>query len=102
MSVTTSGAGTGPFGNSIVRQGTYTVTWDATCVATYGSWSSTAGERTRSTTAQLKRCNHQCPTGTVTHVQISRTITITFDGSAVAKLTTSNGKSGTVNLICVP
>jgi hypothetical protein len=102
MSVTTSGAGTGPLGNSIVRQGNYTITWDASCVATNGSWATTSGESSRSTTAQLKRCNHQCPTGTVTHTYGGRTITITFDGSAVAKWTTSNGKSGTINLICTP
>jgi hypothetical protein len=102
MSVTTSGAGTGPLGNSIVRQGNYTVTWDASCVATDGSWATTSGERSRSTTAQMKRCDHQCPTGTVTHTHGGRTTTITFDGSPVAKWTTNDGKSGTINLICVP
>jgi hypothetical protein len=104
MSVTTNGAGTGPLGNSIVRQGDYTVTWDASCVSTNGWWATATGESSRSTTAQLKRCNHQCPTGTVTHTQTrgGRMITITFDGSAVAKWTTNSGKSGTINLICVP
>lgn len=102
MSVMTNGAGTGPLGNSIARQGNYNVTWDASCVATNGSWATTRGENSRSTTAQLKRCEHQCPAGTVTHTYGGRTITITFDGSAIAKWTTSNGKSGAINLICVP
>jgi hypothetical protein len=102
MSVTTNGAGTGPLGNSIVRQGDYTVTWDASCVATSGSWATTRGERSRATTAQLKRCNHQCPTGTVIHTSGSRAISITFDGSAVAKWTTNSGTSGSINLICTP
>ena len=103
MSVTTNGSGTGPLGNSITRQGSYTITWDTTCLTINGSWSSTSGDRARSTVKSISRCNQQCPSGTITHnYSGGRTLTIVFDGSSVAKWTSSTGKSGTINLVCSP
>jgi len=102
MSVTTNGSGTGPLGNSITRQGTYTITWDQSSETINGLWSSTSGERSRATVKQITRCNQQCPTGSITHNYGGRTITIAFDGTAVAKWSSSNGRSGTINLVCTP
>ena len=102
MTVTTSGSGTGPLGNSISRQGSYTVTSTTTCATIDGYWASTTGDRSRSTVKNISRCNQQCPTGSISHNSGSRTINIIFDGTSTAKWTTSNGKSGTINLMCGP
>ena len=102
MSVSTHGAGTGPLGNSIVRDGEYTVTWNSHCRTTDGSWALTRGESTRSTTTHITRCAQQCPSGTITRTSSSRKLTITFDGSSVATWSTSDGLSGSINLVCLP
>jgi hypothetical protein len=102
LSVTTSGSGTGALGNTFVRQGNYIVSWASDCVTTNGAWSLSSNEGTRSTTAQLTRCSHHCPSGTITRTHGGRTITISFDGSALAEWSSSDGQSGTVNLVCTP
>jgi hypothetical protein len=106
LTVTTSGSGVGLLGNAITRQGSYTVTWDATsmCATLDGSWATTIGTATWSTSVTaFEQCKGACPaqgtiahTGGLSHV----TVTVTFDGSAVAKWSTSSGASGTVNLVC--
>jgi hypothetical protein len=101
LDVTTHGSGTGPLGNTISHDGQYTATWDATCVSVEGSWSTEVGAAQRSTTASVMRCADQCPTGTITRDTFAgRTIDITFDGTPVAKWTTSTGRSGTFTLPC--
>ncbi len=101
LAVTTSGSGTGPLGNTIQHDGQYTATWDASCVSIEGSWSTEIGAAQRSTTASLMRCADQCPTGTLTRDTFrGHTIDVTFDGTAVAKWTTSTGRSGTIDLPC--
>ena len=101
LEVTTSGSGTGPLGNTIQHDGQYTATWDASCVSIEGSWSTEVGAAQRSTTASLMRCADQCPTGTLTRDTFrGHTIDVTFDGTAIAKWTTSTGRSGTINLAC--
>jgi hypothetical protein len=104
--VTTNGAGTGPLGNQVARQGSYTVTWNSAsmCATLDGSWSTQIGTAVWSTAVSgFEQCKGACPaqgtiahTGGLSHV----TITVTFDGSAVAKWSTSSGASGTVNLLC--
>jgi hypothetical protein len=47
----------------------------------------------------------KCPAngGSISHTFANNvTLTITFDGSATAQWSTSNGRSGTINLVCVP
>ena len=101
LAVTTQGSGTGPLGNQIIHDGDYTATWDATCVSVDGSWSTSVGEKSRSTTASVMKCENACPSGTITRdTFLGRTITITFDGTNVAKWETSAGRSGTINLPC--
>jgi hypothetical protein len=106
LSVTTMGNATGPNGTVFTRNGDYTVTWTATCFTLDGSWMTTVGNATSSTTVTgLSRCLGKCPAsgGTISHTFLNNvTLTITFDGSATAQWSTSNGKSGTVNLLCTP
>jgi hypothetical protein len=91
----------GPLGRSIEHDGEYTVTWNASCVAVRGAWSTEIGEASRSTTADLTRCLDQCPTGTLTrNTFVGRTITLSFDGTESATWTTSRGRTGTVQLAC--
>lgn len=106
--VTTQGSGTGAFGNAITRAGGYTLTWDdaSQCGALDGAWSTTIGSDTWSTSiTNYAQCKAHCPSsGTLSHTGgISKlTVTVTFDGSADAKWSTSRGRSGTIALFCSP
>lgn len=91
------------------HHGSYTVTRDADeCRTLDGNWNTdwTAkrGSAMTSTTATgLKKCGDACPAagGKVVHDGLfGRVITLSFDGSAVAKWETNKGKSGTINLPC--
>jgi len=106
--VQTQGSGTGAFGNAITRNGSYTLSWDdaSMCGALDGAWSTTIGSDTWSTSiTNYAQCKAHCPssgtlshTGGISHV----TVTVTFDGSADAKWSTSRGRSGTIALFCSP
>ena len=106
--VETHGKGTGPRGNTADRTGSYVVTRDqaAGCVTLDGTWSTqwNGGRLTSSTEVTgLKKCTASCPAagGVITHTGVyGNVITVTLDGSAVARWTTSKGKSGTINLQC--
>ena len=107
LQVQTQGSGVGPLGNDIEHMGQYTITWDPTsqCHSIAGHWSTElsngTASATRSNDVNLMRCAAGCPTGMVTHHFLGgATLTITFDGTAVAQWSTSTGKSGTVNLQC--
>jgi len=101
LAVSTHGTGTGGLGNAITHDGDYTASWDASCVSLDGMWSTEVGEKSRSTTASVKRCLGACPTGTITRdTFLGRTITITFDGTSTATWTTSAGRSGSFRLAC--
>jgi hypothetical protein len=103
LTVVTNGSGTGPRGNEIEHQGNYTVTWDTAsqCRSIDGTWQTDLGVRERSNDVSLSRCDGGCPTGSVTHHFLAgASLTITFDGSATATWSASNGKTGTVTLSC--
>ncbi len=106
--VTTDGSGTGPRGNSLARMGSYTLAWDdaSQCGSLDGAWSTVVGGDTWSTSISgYAQCKGHCPTsGTLAHTGgISKvTFTVTFDGSAGAKWSTSRGHSGTIPLFCLP
>jgi hypothetical protein len=106
LAVTFTGSGTGPLGNSFNRQGNYTVSWTATCSTLDGTWSTSTTMWTRSTTvSSFTRCQGACPAngGTIAHTyRDGVTVTITFDGTNVAHWSSSSGRSGTVNLTCIP
>jgi len=103
LTVATMGSGTGPLGNAIEHEGNYTVTWDSAtqCGAISGHWQTDLGVRERSNDVDVSRCVGGCPTGTITHHFLrGASVTVTFDGTAVATWAGSNGRTGTVNLHC--
>jgi hypothetical protein len=109
LAVTANGTGTGPLGNSIDHNGSYTVTWDptTTCRSIDGSWStdvsSPVATAERANTVDLMRCGTSCPTGTLTHKFLGgASLSLTFDGTATATWSLSTGASGTVALGCTP
>jgi len=103
LTVATNGSGTGPRGNEIEHEGNYTITWDSAsqCRTIAGDWHTDLGARERSNNVNLSRCDGGCPTGSVTHHFLGgASVTITFDGTATAAWSASNGRSGTVALSC--
>lgn len=106
--VMTGGSGVGAFGNDITRKGSYTLAWDdaSQCGSLDGAWSTQIGADLWSTSiSNFAVCKAHCPSsGTLTHTGgISKvTATVTFDGSADAKWSTSRGRSGTIALFCSP
>ncbi len=107
--VTTKTSGSGPRGITFDHNGSYTVTHDAQdCLTLDGTWStdwgSSRGSAMTSTTASgLKKCDNACPDsgGSIVHDGLlGRVVTLTLDGSDTASWTSSNGKSGTVDLEC--
>jgi hypothetical protein len=103
LQVDTTGSGTGPRGNAIDHEGSYTVTWDPAtmCHGIAGHWQTELGARERSNDVSLNRCAGGCPTGTITHHFLAgASLTVTFDGTATAAWTASTGASGTTQLSC--
>jgi hypothetical protein len=103
LTVETTGSGTGPRGNTIDHEGSYTVTWDASsmCHSIDGHWQTDIGVHERSNDVSLSRCGGGCPTGTVTHHFLAgASLTVTFDGTSIARWSASTGASGTTQLGC--
>jgi hypothetical protein len=107
LQVQTQGSGTGPRGNDVEHSGNYTITWDTAsdCRSIAGMWSTTITgtnvSAERSNDVNLMRCGTGCPTGMLTHHFLGgASMTVTFDGTAVAQWSTSAGKTGTINLTC--
>jgi hypothetical protein len=106
VTVASTSSGTTALGHAISHEAEYTVAREigTGCSSLDGSWTTTRAARTWTTTATgYLRCSHHCPTGTLTHTRPSgATTTITFDGTDVASYARSSGRSGTINLPCVP
>jgi hypothetical protein len=103
LAVETKGSGTGPRGNEVEHEGSYTVTWDPSsmCRSITGHWQTEIGARERSNDVALERCGGGCPTGTITHhVTADASLTVTFDGTATAHWSASTGATGTTQLSC--
>lgn len=105
--VSSHGSGTGPRGNAIDHDGSYTIAWDSAtlCHSIDGAWSTeisnSSGAASRSNTVNLERCPSMCPTGTLTHKFLGgAALTVTFDGTSVASWSVTTGASGTVQLTC--
>ncbi|MGV3625971.1 MAG: hypothetical protein ACO1OB_34495 [Archangium sp.] len=94
--------GTGPRGNTVSREGDYTVTWDEAteCITLDGTTGSTRA--TSTTVSGFRKCKAQCPSaGVIVHSGArGREVTLTYDGSANAAWSTSGGRSGSVALRC--
>jgi hypothetical protein len=106
VTVASTSSGTTALGHATFHEAEYTVARGigTGCSSLDGSWTTTRGARAWATTAaSYLRCSHHCPTGTFTHTRPSGvTTTITFDGTDVASYTRSSGRSGSINLPCVP
>jgi hypothetical protein len=110
LTVTTKGTGTGPRGNAVDHDGSYTVSWDSSsqCRSLMGEWSTELGALTRSNEVDVTQCGTSCPTGTIVHKFLGgKALTVTFDGSATASWvlagatgSTTAMTSGTVTLSC--
>ena len=110
LTVTTKGSGTGPRGNPVEHDGSYTVSWDSStqCRSLMGEWSTELGLLTRSNEVDITQCGTSCPTGTIVHKFLGgKQLTVTFDGSATADWvlagpagSTTATTSGTVALSC--
>jgi hypothetical protein len=109
LHVTTMSSGTGARDVMFTRQGDYDLTWDegAACMDLAGTWSTTIGALSWSTTvANYTRCAGGCPMNgaslTTTIGANGFSVTITWDGTAVASWSTSKGRHGTITLTCTP
>jgi hypothetical protein len=105
--VQTDGDGVGFFGTKLARHGAFTFTWDSAvkCATLNGEWSTTIGHDTWATSVKdFEQCKGVCPaSGTISHTGgiTGVTITVSFDGSAIAKWTSDNGRSGDLLLLCI-
>lgn len=108
LTVSTNGSAVGPRGFELDHVGDYTKTWDSStqCGGLDGSWATDVTkidgtQLHRSTTVDVSRCAGSCRTGTVERTfKNGVTLTITFDGTPTAHWSTSNGHSGTRQLLC--
>jgi hypothetical protein len=103
LTVNTRGSAVGPRGNTVAREGDYTITWEpaSQCRSIAGAWSTERELRSRMLNVDLERCADGCPTGTVTRaLSTGASMTITFDGTSTASWSTAGGASGTIDLPC--
>jgi hypothetical protein len=107
MTVSSTGSGTGPRGSAINRTASYTVSWnpETACRTLDGAWVAAGITRQQETKIEaLAQCKGECPsagtiTRTFTGTNVTRDVTITFDGSATASYETPR-RSGTFALGC--
>jgi hypothetical protein len=101
---TSTSGGTGPFGNSVNRSGSYTLAFQpgSACATINSSFTLSGSTGTSSKLVNYTRCNRQCPqSGTVTHVLSNgMTVTLTFNGSSNPTWQASDGNSGTLSITC--
>lgn len=101
--VTVNGSGTGPRGTAYSTSGSYTTTWDGTCLGVDGAVAVTANAQTLTVTASnWRRCRGECPQagGSVAVSAPGGTATIAYSGGATATVTGSRGRSASLALLC--
>jgi hypothetical protein len=107
MRVTTHGSATGPAGHRLQRDGRYVVSVETGvgCVGLDGTWKSQFDAVAWDTkVAGFRQCEDMCPVagGSVVLDGPNDTITIDFDGTAIAEWTDTNGGHGKLRLRCGP
>ncbi|HEX2572139.1 MAG TPA: hypothetical protein VH877_21525 [Polyangia bacterium] len=100
-----TGSGTGLRGTSYERNGRYTVSWDGSCLTLSGAWSTTdSGRRWDTTVTRYGSCTGQCPEAgsvvTLSGGELSRAVTITYDGDNTAEWTAAGQQRETISLSC--
>lgn len=104
--VTIDGNGTGPRGNSFTRKGAYTLTYDtqSECLTVDGTWQTGSARVGASTVVSgYKRCKGTCPAagGSIVHTTVRNdVVTLSYDGTATAKYSSTGGRSGSLPLQC--
>ncbi len=104
--VTTEAKGTGGRGLALTRKGAYVAKYDPTneCITLDGTWTTTTGLRSASTAiANYTRCKSACPAagGTLVHTGVrTNQVTVTYDGTSTAAWASTNGRAGTLTLMC--
>lgn len=89
-------------GNTITHSGMYDATWDGMCMTLSGSFATQTPMNNYTTVISgYKKCQNACPSqGTVTFSNLANTLTITYTGARMAKLSLNGGKEQTLNLLC--
>ncbi len=103
--VTVNGHGTGPRGVAYQNSGSYTATWDGSCLGLDGSVTTSGGGASGTVTfANYRRCRGRCPAaGGAVSLSGSggASVRIAFSGGATATATGARGRTVTVPLYCV-
>lgn len=105
VEVDTNWTGETKDGDKTARVGDYVSTIDpvAGCVTLNGDWSTSVGTAAWDTSVDsFEVCRGECPTegGSIQWVGANVTTTVTYDGDSTANWENSNGRSGTVRLLC--
>lgn len=101
--VNSSSSATTARGGQVAHTGSYTASWDGSCVSLDGAFTTRVGLISWATVvAGYKRCQNSCPqSGTVSISANNGSATVVnFNGSASATYTTSDGKVGSFMLGC--
>ncbi|HZU82220.1 MAG TPA: hypothetical protein VE987_04855 [Polyangiaceae bacterium] len=106
LQATTQSTGTGPYGNSAMHTGMYTVVWPTGmgCATINGTFSGVGTGTYAGTSTQIMNyvaCTNKCPqSGTATSSFNGGTATLTFNGTNNAQCAASNGTSASVPIRC--
>ncbi len=99
---TTMSSGTGPYGSSTSRTGSYTLAWQTgtTCGTLNANFMDSAAA-TSTSVSHYQRCRGQCPqSGAVTRTFPAGNVTVTYNGTNSGSWKANNGNTGTVALRC--
>jgi hypothetical protein len=89
LMVTAQGDATGPRGNHLTRNGSYTITWGSGCITVNGSWTANVADaKYTATVTDFAQCKGECPQagGEIDWVGAKRTLDIKYDGSNMASV----------------
>jgi hypothetical protein len=106
IQATSQTSGTGPYGNSAVHMGMYTVLWPTGtgCATINGTLSGVGTGTYGGTTTQISNyvtCANKCPqSGTTMSSFNGGTVTLTFNGTSNAQCTSSLGTSAPIPIHC--
>jgi hypothetical protein len=105
LTINTNSGGSGPNGNSLARQGQYTLTWNAgdSCANVDGVVTGGSGNVEQSTFESFNVCAHGCPRSgllTVINTSTGTVLTTTFHGTSSVTVTSQMGQPAQATLTC--